>query len=291
MKREFLKEVEATGYIHYPLPLHTENSLEAALENKEVLARKEIWNTGSLENLRASGSAVLTLTPAASVCSGAALTMTSPIRSDRFPEGFDPPARYINYSIAKIHLPKEKYEGRGLNLIKVAKEDFGFALEEFEQYSYRAPVLRGHERTTGESLYYALASEAASRIYEATGEKYYAEKAEYFADLMLKFQETGETSIPITGFFYRDPEHKYPQHFNHQSREQGFMRALVLLCETQKENPKLSVWENAMKLYAQYLKDLMKYSAPYTMIPSGRILGRRSRQRRTLRCYAYGDQI
>ena len=109
----------------------------------------------------------------------------------------------------------------------------------------------------------------ASRIYEATGEEYYAKKAEEFVDTMLKYQETGDAGIPITGFFYRDIEHKYPQHFNHQSREQGFMRALVLLCNTQKDNPKLPVWENAMKLYAQYLKDLMKYAAPYGMIPSG----------------------
>ncbi len=164
---------------------------------------------------------------------------------------------------------RKKYEGRGLNLIKVAKEDFAFAMEDYEKNGYQAPMMRGHERTTGESLYYALASEAASRIYEATGEKYYAEKAEYFVDLMLKFQETGAAGIPIKGFFYRDIQHKYPQHFNHQSREQGFMRALVLLCETQKNNPKLTIWENSMKLYAQYLKDLMKYCAPYSMIPSG----------------------
>ncbi len=163
----------------------------------------------------------------------------------------------------------KRYAGRGKELLRVAKEDFGFAMEDYEKNGYQKPMQRGHERTTGESLFYALASEAASRIYEGTGESYYAQKAVYFADLMLKFQETGDARIPLTGFFYRDIEHKYPQHFNHQSREQGFMRALVLLCNTQPEHEKRTVWEASMKLYANYLKDMMKYAAPYGMIPSG----------------------
>lgn len=160
------------------------------------------------------------------------------------------------------------YEGRALNFIKAAKEDFAFAMEDYEKDGCYVGS-SGHERTTGESLFYALASEAASRIYEATGIPYYAKTAEEFADKMLKFQETGKAQIPVVGFFYRDMEHKYPQHFNHQSREQGFMRALVLLCNTQKQNPKRPVWENAMKLYGQYLKDMMAYAAPYGLIPSG----------------------
>jgi hypothetical protein len=44
---------------------------------------------------------------------------------------------------------------------------------------------------------------------------------------------------------------------------------LTLLCETQPQHPEYSQWENAIRLYGDYLKSLMPYTAPYGMLSSG----------------------
>lgn len=58
-------------------------------------------------------------------------------------------------------------------------------------------------------------------------------------------------------------------HYIHQSREQVYMQAMTLLCETQKQHPDYQKWVNSIQLYGNYLKGLMKYTRPYGMIPSG----------------------
>ena len=47
------------------------------------------------------------------------------------------------------------------------------------------------------------------------------------------------------------------------------MQALALLCQTQKESPDYDKWLGAMRLHGEYIKDLMRFTAPYGMIPSG----------------------
>ncbi len=58
-------------------------------------------------------------------------------------------------------------------------------------------------------------------------------------------------------------------HYIHQSREQIYMQALALLCETQPQHPDREKWAGAIRLYGDYLKGLMRYTAPYGMLPSG----------------------
>lgn len=150
-----------------------------------------------------------------------------------------------------------------------ARNDFRFALERFEAVGMEQASMYEHTYNSSLSQYYATASWAASAIYKATNDGYYAKEAEKFADLMLMCQETGTDGIPLKGFFYRDESKKTIVHFNHQSREQIFMQALELLCVTQKGNVKLPRWENAMRLYGGYIKAIMEYTEPYGMIPAG----------------------
>lgn len=62
------------------------------------------------------------------------------------------------------------------------------------------------------------------------------------------------------GFFYRDQSGKSIVHYIHQSREQVYMQAMTLLCETQKQHPDYQKWVNSIQLYGNYLKGLMKYT-------------------------------
>ncbi len=153
--------------------------------------------------------------------------------------------------------------------VRAAKEDYGFAIDRFNEVGTESRIKMEHTHNASVSQYYAVASWAASQIYAATEIKYYAEEAERFGDLMLDCQDNGEAGLPFSGFFYRDDQKKQIVHFNHQSREYLFVQTLRALCDTQKENPKLTVWENAMRLFGEYQKAACGYAAPYNMIPSG----------------------
>lgn len=157
---------------------------------------------------------------------------------------------------------------------KAAKEDYAFAEEDFAENGIRLAQMFEHTYPSGLSQYYAVMSYAASCIYLAGKEERYAALAEKWAEKLLQCQEMGKTEGKklrggMRGFFYRDETKTEIVHFNHQSREHQFMQAFTLLCQTQPENPARAKWENAMRLYGEYLKALKKYSEPYRMIPAG----------------------
>lgn len=164
---------------------------------------------------------------------------------------------------------KEQDTALSWKCLAAAKQDYQFAQERFETMGIERPIIYEHTYNSGLSQYYATASWAASLIYKATEDQYYAQKAEHYTEVMLQCQETGTEGIPFSGFFYRDASKKTIIHFNHQSREQIFVQALDMICRTQPDNAKCKQWEAAMKLYGKYIKDLMKFSAPYSMIPAG----------------------
>jgi len=156
-------------------------------------------------------------------------------------------------------------------LKRIAKEDFELAMKEHAKNGYVVPRGGGHTLNTPESQYMATISWAASQIYRATGESYYADKAAEFIKYTLDCQRKEPLSkqANIKGFFYRDITKKVAIHYNHQSREQAYMQALTLLCETQPQHPDYVKWVESIKLYGEYLKSIMPYTAPYGMLASG----------------------
>lgn len=193
----------------------------------------------------------------------------------------DTPARVHNHPFDNFLLGGiEAYAAMSINddnmlkceLIKAAKEDFEFAMKEHLRTGFRPFIyFWEHSYNTSESQYMATASWAASMIYKLTNNQYYADKAKEFIDYVLICQriEPLKDKDNICGFFYRDKSKKIITHFNHQSREQIYMQALCLLCETQSKNPDYMKWRNAIILYASYLKKIVRYTLPYGMIPSG----------------------
>jgi hypothetical protein len=122
-----------------------------------------------------------------------------------------------------------------------------------------------------QSQYMATVSWAASLLFKLTQEKYYAEKAAEFIKYTLQCQrkEPLNDINKTRGFFYRDLDKKSIVHFNHQSRDQVYMQALTALCETQPDHPDYKEWENSIRMYGDYLKNIMQYVQPYGMVPSG----------------------
>lgn len=157
------------------------------------------------------------------------------------------------------------------HLTQVAKEDFDFALKRNAEVGFgEFLTMFEHSFNTSESQYMATASWAASMLYKLTGVVFYARKAVEFINFTLNCQETqpiGEAGIK--GFFYRDLSKEVIVHYNHQSREQIYVQAMALLCETQGSHPDYKKWAQSIQLYGDYLKNLMLYTAPYGMLASG----------------------
>lgn len=154
-------------------------------------------------------------------------------------------------------------------LAGIAREDYEFASQQREHDNFGGWINPyEHTYSTGESLYMATASWAASMLYELTADPQYAADASAFADYVLRCQQ----AIPVgglVGFFYRNPQRHSVVHSIHQSREQIFMLAMDALCRTQPDNPGRDRWETSIALYGSYLRNLMRYTAPYGMIPTG----------------------
>ena len=149
-----------------------------------------------------------------------------------------------------------------------AKEDFAFAEKKFLETGVDPAQMYEHTYNSGLSQYYAVIIWAASCLYEATKDPYYAATAKETATKLLSCQEQGD-GAPLRGFFYRDESHKTIVHFNHQSRDHQFIQALDALCRTQPDAPEKHLWERSMRLYGEYLKAISSNTSPYGMLPAG----------------------
>jgi hypothetical protein len=155
---------------------------------------------------------------------------------------------------------------------KIAREDFAFAMKTYQESGYSGfSQMYEHTYNTSQSQYMATVSWAASMLYQLTGEKQYAQKAADFIRYTLKCQRTTPLGDAkgLHGFFYRDTTQKSIVHFVHQSRDQVYTQALILLGQTQRHHSDYPKWYQAVQLYGNYLKDILVYTAPYGMIPSG----------------------
>lgn len=156
-------------------------------------------------------------------------------------------------------------------LRRVAEEDFRFALEKFKKDGFDKFVQPyEHSYNTFKSQYMATISWAASQLYKLTRKPCYAEAAAEYIRYTLDCQRTEplKDKDGTCGFFYRDKNKQSIVHYIHQSREQVYMQAMSMLCETQPEHPDYPQWERSIHLYGNYLKGPMKYTRPYGMLPS-----------------------
>lgn len=157
-------------------------------------------------------------------------------------------------------------------LVRIAKEDFEFAMKRHKEIGYGEFIhFYEHGYNTSESQYMATISWTASMLFKLTKEQKYADLAAEYIRFTLDCQrkEPLEDANKTKGFFYRDKSRQSIVHYIHQSREQVYMQAMTLLCETQPEHPDYKKWSESIQLYGDYLKGLMQYTAPYGMLSSG----------------------
>lgn len=202
----------------------------------------------------------------------------------RFSDGWigsmdDCDARVHNYAFQNFMMSGvEAYAANALAAIDppladkayaAACEDYRFAEERFLHHGMERYSFYEHSYNSALSLYWAAAGWAASLIYEVHKDSYFSERAVSYGAKMISCQETGGGNCPMSGFFYREPDHRTIVHFNHQSREQLYMQALEALCRNFPDHPSRPAWESSMRLYGSYLKKCFSFAAPYGMLPSG----------------------
>lgn len=152
---------------------------------------------------------------------------------------------------------------------ETAKEDFRFAKERFEAYGMEKPIMWEHTLNSGRSQYYAAAAWAAASICAGEDSEEFEKEAKEFGRRLLTCQEQRTDGVPMKGFFYRDETHRAIVHFTHQGRDHSFVQALEMLCRAFPEAEEKTEWEQGIRRYGEYLKELYRMATPYGMIPAG----------------------
>ena len=139
--------------------------------------------------------------------------------------------------------------------LKCAIEDFHFGLE--------IEPGRMNAQSAGAAL------NAALTLYEATLDVSYKKAAEEHAKYLIGCQQQDnlDANLPLKGFFYRTPEKETIFHYSHNCFEQNFVVGLVRL--SQLFPSEAAEWKKAIRMYADYYRELCAYTAPYYMIPAG----------------------
>ena len=150
---------------------------------------------------------------------------------------------------------KDKNPFLSANSLKCAIEDYGFVFP-IEPRRLNAEVV-------GAALNAALA------LYEATLDEAYKKAAVEHAGYLISCQQQDDldSDLPLKGFFYRTPEKTAILHYEHRAHEQDVVVGLVKLSTLFPSEA--AEWKKALRLYADYYKEVCKYTAPYYMISAG----------------------
>src|SRR6185369_16910658 len=117
-------------------------------------------------------------------------------------------------------------------------EDWGFAMTGMANAQRLGAV-----ETAGHAIIAGL------ELYQATGDKKYADRAVELARTITESQQRSflpGVDSPITGFFYTAPDKSRILRYSHPSHESAPVVALVKLCEVLPQNPDWMKWYAAV---------------------------------------------
>ena len=148
--------------------------------------------------------------------------------------------------------------------LRSAKEDFEFAKDGYKQGIY---TKRWGPNVDSQVCGHGII--AAIELYKCTLDSYYIDVAATYAKIVLACQQsdTPDWDIPLRGFFYEDPNHKWMLTYEHRGHEQSPVQGLAMLCEVASNHPDYETWINGLKLYREYVLDSMKLTKPYGLVP------------------------
>ena len=151
--------------------------------------------------------------------------------------------------------------------LATAKEDWQFAVQGLANAA-PIPYVYGQKDELERNSIGALAS---VDLFEATGERQYAEEAFRLASSIVASQERRlqAWSIPLTGYFYTSERHEALFQRFHIGEEQAPIVALARLCEVFPEHPDWMKWYSAVVLHSKYyLERAAGVNEPYGVLPA-----------------------
>jgi hypothetical protein len=140
-----------------------------------------------------------------------------------------------------------------------AVEDFQFAIDKINDPAYQSAELA------------ALATVAAMRLYDITGDAGYLNRAAGFAKTVMACQQVERKEswkIPLRGFFYETTEKQRTLAYYHQSKEHLMVQGLAMLLAAAPNHTDAPLWKEACLAYSDYLHDIASVMQPYGVLPS-----------------------
>jgi len=157
--------------------------------------------------------------------------------------------------------------------LKMAEADWKFGIEGMTIDGNKTSKELFSGSFDSENIEFEVAAEAilaAVDLWKLTGNKLYQEKAASLSQVILNCQQRKRTDwdLPLTGFFYAGVAKNRILHFVHRGREQAHILALTELCNAFPDHPDYMKWYAAITLYAEYTKTVVRYTAPYGVLPA-----------------------
>jgi Glycosyl hydrolase family 9/Cellulase N-terminal ig-like domain len=152
--------------------------------------------------------------------------------------------------------------------LATAEEDWKYAVEGLKTAAPRPEVYGA----TDELERISFGVVASVELFQATGDRRYADEAVALGDQVLASQERTlrPWKIPVTGYFYTGPKRENLFHRFHIGQEQEPIVALAKLCEIFPEHKQWMKWYSAVVLHSRYyLETASAIDEPYGVLPAG----------------------
>ncbi len=154
--------------------------------------------------------------------------------------------------------------------LDTAKKDWNAAMMALPDGWEKEEHASAFSRVTHPLNFASWGAVSSLHLYRITGDAGYSEKAAVFGRMVLNHQETSFVEgIPVTGYFYENPEEKTFDHFSpYAAFRLSPVVALAELCKTLPDHEDWIKWYGAVTLHSEYfLKRGTAYSSPYNLLP------------------------
>ena len=189
---------------------------------------------------------------------------------DRFGQAVNDPE--WNFRVAAVealasHVLKESDPQLANRSLATARDDWKYAVEGLKTAPPPAEVYGAQDELERISF----GAIASVELFEATGDRVYADKAMSLGGLILRSQErkVQPWTIPLTGYFYSGPKRTSLFHRFHIGEEEQPIVALARLCEVFPNDPNWIKWYSAIVLHSKYYQQATAaLDAPYDVLPA-----------------------
>ncbi len=163
--------------------------------------------------------------------------------------------------------------GLAAHCLRMAEQDWRFARSGVASTNAAVPRQPWRGTFDSDNVEHEVAAMgvlASVDLWRVTRNPRYADAATELAGTILASQERNRPrwDVPLLGFFYTGPGRDRILHYCHRGREHVPILALTRLCDAFPDHPDWAKWYSAVALYAEYLKTVATYTAPYGVLPA-----------------------